>query len=37
MSDQQQTHSDGAADAFAAIAVIAIVVSAAVYWLSHLN
>jgi len=37
MSDQQKTHSDNAADAFAAIAIIAIVVTTAVYWLSHLG
>lgn len=37
MSEQQQTHCDGAADAFATIAIIAIVVSAVVYWLSHMQ
>lgn len=37
MSEQQKTHSDGAADAFAAIAVITIVVVTAVFWLSNLG
>ena len=38
MSEQQQkAHCDSAADAFAAIAVIALVVATAVFWLSNLG
>lgn len=37
MSDQQKAHSDNAADAIAAIAVISIIVTAVVFWLSNLG
>jgi hypothetical protein len=37
MSDQQKSPSDSAADAFAAIAIIAIIVTTVVFWLNNLG
>ncbi len=37
MSEQNKNYSDGTADAIATVAIIAIIVTAAVYWLSHMQ